>query len=154
HRVVAGVAAERTVGAKSRDATVNQARKAVLEQLLVADSPALERAGLEVLHQHVRGLQESEQYFPPLWSREVYRCASFVAIDADEVRGRVPSKWRPPSAGLVALGRLDLDDVRTVVSEHLGAQRTAEHAGQVDHFDSGQRPARVLWFHRPFTSPP
>src|SRR3546814_9304573 len=46
---------------------------------------------------------------------------------------------RPPVAHLVALRRLDLDDVGAVVAEQLRAVRPAEHAGAVDDLEAGER---------------
>ena len=56
-----------------------------------------------------------------------------------EVGGVALVEGRAPVAGLVALGRLDLHDVRAVVAEDLGAVGAAEHPAQVDHLQSGER---------------
>ncbi len=40
---------------------------------------------------------------------------------------------RPPVAHLVALGRLDLDDLGAMVAQDLGAIRPAQYAREVEH---------------------
>src|SRR3546814_19516395 len=50
---------------------------------------------------------------------------------------------RPPVAHLVALRRLDLDDVGAVVAEQLRAVRPAEHAGAVDDLEAGECAALI-----------
>ncbi len=42
---------------------------------------------------------------------------------------------RPPAAGVVTAGRLDLDDPRAKVAEHHRRVRTGQGTGQVDHHD-------------------
>ena len=46
---------------------------------------------------------------------------------------------RPPVAHLVALGRLDLDHLGAVIAQDLGAVWPAQHPGQIDHPDAGER---------------
>ena len=46
---------------------------------------------------------------------------------------------RPPVAHLVALGRLDLDDLGAMVAQDLGAIRPAQHPGEVEHEDPVER---------------
>src|SRR5439155_17753594 len=52
--------------------------------------------------------------------------------------GVAMERW-PPCSRLIALRRLDLDDLGTVVAEHLRAIRPAEHAREIDYLDAGQR---------------
>ena len=46
---------------------------------------------------------------------------------------------RPPVAHLVALRRLDLDDLGAVVAQDLGAVRPAQHPGEIEHEDPVER---------------
>ncbi|CPM74670.1 Uncharacterised protein [Bordetella pertussis] len=129
--VVARQAAQRAVGAEAADAAMHQARKG-LAQRVVAQPPLLQRAGLEILHQHVGVGQQAAQQLLAGKLRQVQRHATLVAVDADEVGGGLAGERRPPAARLVAAGRFDLQHVGAVVGEDLGAVRAAQHARQVD----------------------
>ncbi len=137
-RVVAGIAAERTVGAEAGDAAMDEAWEAGLEHRLVPHVPFLQRAGLEVFNQNVGGLEQAEKNLAPLRLGEIEHDAALVAIDADEIGGGITLEGWPPAARLIALRRLDLDDFGTVVAEHLRAVRPAEHAREIDHLDAGE----------------
>ena len=67
---------------------------------------------------------------------------SFPAIQRRVIR-RVPGRVerRTETTRLVAGRRLDLDHVGAVIGEDLRAQRTGEHARQVDDDESLQRAA-------------
>ena len=68
---------------------------------------------------------------------------ALVAVDADEVAGvAVLVEGRAPVAHLVALRRLELDDLGAVVGQDHGAVGPAEDARQVDHLQPGQRAGR------------
>src|SRR3546814_1822810 len=84
------------------------------------------------------------------WSSDV--CSSdlveaeraLVAVHAEVVAGVAALvEGRPPVAHLVALRRLDLDDVGAVVAEQLRAVRPAEHAGAVDDLEAGECAALI-----------
>ena len=112
--------------------------KRVSQRLLVPEAPFLERAGLEVLDQDVRLLEQAQQHLATLRSREVEPERALVSVDADEVRGVAVLERRPPVAHLVALRRLDLHDLGAVIGEHLRAVRPAEHSRQVDDDEPGK----------------
>jgi hypothetical protein len=147
--VVAGQAAIGTVIAEAGDVAIDQLRELRLEHLLVADAPFLERAGLEVVDQDVGGLEQAQQHLAPLGLGEVERRHALVAVHADEVRRGAVAERRAPVAHLVALRRLDLDDVGAVVGEHLRAVGPAEHAGQVDDADAKEARRYWEWSSRP-----
>ncbi|MOA18616.1 hypothetical protein D3C78_1389460 [compost metagenome] len=110
-----------------------------LAQGLEAQAPLLQRAGLEVLDQHVGVGQQVAQQLLAGRLRQVQRHAFLVAVHADEVRRRVAQEGRAPSPRLIAAGRFDLQHVGAVVGQDLRAIRAAQHAGQVDHFAPGKR---------------
>ena len=114
---------------------MDQARK-LLAQHLVADAPFVERAGLEILDQHVGVLEHGHQHLAAAGRGEVEPDRALVAVDADEVGGVAVVERRAPFAHFVAGRRLDLDDVGTVIGKQLGAVGPAEDAGQVDHAQS------------------
>ncbi|MCY1202516.1 hypothetical protein D9M72_140060 [compost metagenome] len=135
--VVAGQTAQRSVGSEAADPAMDQGRE-FPAQGLVSQAPFFQRAGLEVLDQHVGVGQQAAQQLLARRPGQVQRHAFLVAVHADEVRGGVAQEGRPPAPRLVAAGRLDLEHVRAVVGQDLRAIRAAQHAGQVDHLAAGQ----------------
>src|SRR3990167_2443587 len=128
-RVVAGRAAGRPIGAEAAAPAVDQAREALAQRLFIADAPALQRADLEVLDQHVGVRQQLENDLAPFGLGQVDHDIALVAVQAVVVgRRAVVGKGWAPGAGLVASGRLDLDDLRAVVGQNLSTVRATEHA--------------------------
>ena len=119
---------------------MDQAGKARAQVLLVAQAPFLHGAGLEVFGQHVGAFEQAQQDLAAGGLADVERDRLLVAVDADEVAGvRLVAERRAPVAHLVALRRLDLDHLGAVVGQDHRAVGTAEHAGQVDDLDAGER---------------
>ncbi|KAG1076491.1 hypothetical protein G6F40_017344 [Rhizopus arrhizus] len=110
-----------------------------LAQGIETQAPLLQRAGLEVLDQHVGIGQQVAQQLLAGRLRQVQRHAFLVAVHADEVGRGVAQEGRAPAPGFIAAGRLDLQDVGAVVGQDLRAIGTAQHAGQVDHLATGKR---------------
>ena len=156
-RVIARQAAQRAIGAEAGDAAMDQPGKPLLQHRLIAQPPFLHRARLEVLDQHVGAFEQAQQHRLALRLAKVQRQRALVAVDADEVAGVALVERRAPVAHLVALRRLDLDHLGAVVRQDHRAVGAAEHPGQVDDLDPGQRaraispapshPCRVLPIH-------
>ena len=70
---------------------------------------------------------------------EIERETLLAAIEREEVGGRLAHEGADPARVVAAAGRLDLDHARTQVGEHLGAERTGQHARQIDDEDPGER---------------
>jgi hypothetical protein len=137
--VVAGQAAEWTVGTETRYGAMDQLRETLAQIALVVHAPAPERAGFEVFDQHVGIFQQLPQDRAAFIAREIDRDALLVAVHARKVPRGVAVERRPPTTRFVAVGRLELDHPRAVIGERLRAVRAAEHAAQVDHLDALQR---------------
>ena len=104
-----------------------------LPDLLVADAPAVEDAGREVLHQHVGLLDDAADAVERLGPLHVQRHQPLRAVPHVEVRevGRVDER-RP-------LGGLELEDVGAEVAEDAVGERTGEHPREVDDAQAGER---------------
>ncbi len=119
---------------------MDQAREFLGERLLVAQAPALHRAGLEVFDEDVRGFEQAQQDLATLRPGDVEADRALVAVDADEVaRVAVPVEGRAPVAYLVTLRRLEFYHFRPVVGEDHGAIGAAQHAGEVHDAQAGER---------------
>src|ERR1700733_967918 len=107
-----------------------------------------QRAGAKILDHDVRRIAESQ--------REIIRAGN-VQIDADIalagvllriIAGHAVGR-RKREARYIRAWRLDLDDLGTEVLQCPSAQRSREHAGEIDDADStegaahGQRPANL-----------
>jgi hypothetical protein len=64
---------------------------------------------------------------------------ALVPVEAHVVGSHAVLERRSPGAGIVALRRLDLQHVGTMVSEDLAAVRPAQDAGYVEHANAGKR---------------
>jgi hypothetical protein len=135
-RIIAGVAAARTVGAEAGNPAMHEFWK-FFAQKIIADAPFVERAGLEILDQDVGACEQPHQHRAAAFGSEVEPDRSLVAVDADEIGRVVLVERRSPVAHLVAGGRLDLDHVGAVIGEDLCAKGAAEHPREIDHAQAG-----------------
>lgn len=130
--VVARQSAERPVFAEAGNLAVDQTRKLAGEDVLVAQPPALERSGLEVVDEDIGAFEQAKKQVTSFLFGEIDRRVTFVAIDAAVIGAAIRSE-RSPCPGLIADGRFDFDDLRSVVTKNLGAKRAREHARKVNH---------------------
>ena len=146
HRVVAGQAAQRAVGAEAGDAAEHQARVTRRQCLLVAQTPALHGAGQEVLHQHVGVGQQAVQYLLRAGVGQVQADGFLAPVQRREIGGITRGIERGPEpAGFVAGRGLDLDDLGPVVCQDLRAQGAGEHPRQVHHLQPLQCTGALVW---------
>src|SRR5262249_55798007 len=109
-------------------------------QRRVVESELRERAGPEVLDDHVRSVDEPIENRASLEPLEVERHAFLVAVDTHEVRALAVHEWRTPGARVVALaGLFDFDHARAHVGEQHRAVRTRQHARQIENGDTFER---------------
>ena len=126
-----------------------------MEQHLGAELPALERAGAEVLHDHVAHAHQLEEELAPARAAHVERQAALVAVGDHGARAGARPRVRRPAGGR----QLDHDHVRAEVAEDgrgggagepLGEIEDAEpregagadRLGWLDWFDGGGQPGR------------
>ena len=144
--IIARLARPRPVLAEAGDRGIDQPRVR-RRKALVVEAEALEPAHLEVLDHHVGG---GDQLFQP---GEVVRVAEvagdrgLAAVGGVEI-GRHPlgspvgarpvEEGRAPAAGVVALGRLDLDDLGAQIGQRLAGPRAGQNARQFDNLQPGQ----------------
>jgi hypothetical protein len=100
---------------------VNQPREALCKVLLT-NSPPLQSTYLEVLDQHICRLEEPKKGVTLSLLIEIEDNSALVAVDPDEVSGRITRERRPPCARIVTLRGLDLDYFGTVVTKNLRAE--------------------------------
>ena len=107
---------------------------------VVAETPLLERADLEVLDQHVALRDQPGEDLLPRLHRHVERHRALVAVHAEEIRGLLLRERRAPGARVVARARrLDLDHVGAHVAEHHRAERPREDAREIEHAQPVER---------------
>ena len=93
----------------------------------------------EVLNENVRGGYDPFDDLDAFGPLEVDRDRAFAAVVVHEWRGQGPA-LAPESPHLVAaVGALDLDDVRALVTEQHGRERARDHCRQIDDPDPRQR---------------
>ena len=138
HGVVAGQAAQRTVGAEAGDAAIDQARKLGRQHIGVAEAPFFHRAGEKVFDQHVCRFEQAQQHGARIVTREVERNRLLVAVQGVKVGRAIADKGRAKQARLVAHWRFDLEHRGAVVGQHLPAIGPGQHARQVEDAQAGE----------------
>jgi hypothetical protein len=141
--VVAGAGGVGTVLPEAGDRAVDDARVLRGDGGVVEAEPG-EAADLEVLDHDIGRGGEAARGGEVLRVAEVEGDRALAAVGRVEVGGRaILGEGRAPAAGLVALGRLDLDDVGTEIGERLADPRAGEHAGELEHLQSGMGPSAI-----------
>ena len=135
-----------------------------LVDVLPGQAHAVERAGREILDQHVAMLDQALEDFLALGMLGVDRDRALVAVEHREIEAVLALHVAQLAAGDVAdAGTLHLDAVGAHVAEELRAGRARLHVGEVEHLDAVERLAglapwlgRGLWQSvrrlRPFSS--
>ena len=135
-RVVARPVGERAGSAVGADRAVDESRIA-RAQRLGAEAARLGKAGAKALHEHVCLVDEAQHDVDFL--REVDDERALAGVRREEQRAVPVDERRPPGASVIAVARLDLDDVGTERAEELRARRPGQRRGDVDDADAGQR---------------
>ena len=114
-------------------------------QLLVAEAPALQRPRPEVLGQDVGPRDQVADELLAVGGPEVDGDAALVAgRDRPPQRVAAPLGVAPLAQHVALAGRLDLDDLRAEVAEHLRAEGTRDHLSQFDDPDAGERSRHAI----------
>jgi hypothetical protein len=104
-----------------------------LRERLVAKPLRLERAGTEILEEHVRIRAELLRRRDAFRRREIECHALLVAAERGEESGA--GALEIPRGIALAFG-LDLDHFRAQVGEHEAGSRPHDHVGELDHADA------------------
>ena len=119
------------------DRHVDEARVLGGERVVV-EAPRRHHAGPEVLDEHVDGAGEAPHEVAPGRLRQVDGDQPLAEVELHEP-GRARDLAVATGAGLVAAGRLELDDVGAELGEHPRAVRPGDDPGEVEDPDAGQR---------------
>jgi hypothetical protein len=103
---------------------------------LVAEPPALQRAGQEVGDHHVGGVHQAQEDVAPLLDPQVERDAALAAVAADQVgRPQVLERDRDPARLIADPGQLDLDHVGAEIAQQLSRLGPLHQETQIEHAD-------------------
>ena len=109
-----------------------------LLDVLIAEAHLVERAGLEVLNEHVHVLDQVGQHLFALGGLGVDFEALLAAVDAQKVDA-LPFHIGAVGAGVVArTGHLAVDDLGAEVAQHHAAIGAREDLGHIQHLDAAQ----------------
>ena len=107
---------------------------------LVVDAELLHRSRPIILDNHVRRLGEAEERLASGLAFEVEGDRALVAVHVEETEAVVALELEPHgAAGLIALRRLDLDDVRPEVGQKHAAERARHDLADIEHPDGLKR---------------
>jgi len=104
-----------------------------LTQCVEVESHRCHHARPKVFDEHVGLAQHAANGFAPRVGFQIDRDAVLVAVDADEGRAFTADPRRADAPPDLAVGRLDLDDVRAEIGERHRADRTGEDMREIDH---------------------
>ena len=111
-----------------------------LVDVLPGQAHAVERAGREILDQHVAMLDQALEDLLALAVLGVDGDRALVAVEHREIEAVLPLHVAQLAARDVAdAGTLDLDAVGAHVAEQLRAGRARLHVGEVEHLDAVER---------------
>ena len=111
-----------------------------LVDVLPGQPHAVERAGREILHQHVAMLDQPLEDFLALGMLGVDRDRALVAVEHREVeRVRALHVAQLPARDVADAGPLDLDAVGAHIAEKLRAGRARLHVGEVEDVHAVER---------------
>ena len=126
---------KRTVLPIARDRAHDQARIALVKCVPTETEPGHD-AGPVALDQHVGPVDQAQQQIATGVGFEIQRDASLVPVYGAEESALSGDDRRRPAHVVTGPRLLDLDDVRTHVSEEKGAVRTGQEPRQVKDADS------------------
>ena len=107
---------------------------------VVVEAESGERAGSEIFEQHVGAGGQLERERAAARVLEVDRHRLLVAIDREKVGRLAAHEGRAEGAGVVAaLGTLELDHARAEVGELHRAERSGQHAREIEHHQVVER---------------
>jgi hypothetical protein len=125
--------------AEAADGGVDQLGEAFV-QGLVAQAEAIHDTAAIVLDHRIGVLAQADHQRAPLRLLEIYGDRFLVAVDRGEVAAEraqlVVVVIGPDDARVVAVDRLDLDDLRALVGQQHGAERPGQHLRKIDDADS------------------
>ena len=105
-----------------------------------------QRAGLEILHHHMRATRQPLHQRSTLWLRQIDGDGFLVAIGGKKIGGvagaavRAIQERRTEAPRLVAFARpFDLDDVRAEIAKNLRRPRSRQHPGKIQHLNMRKR---------------
>ena len=136
HEIVAGAVAVRS---KARDGAPDKSRIFTKKRFGI-ETPPLECAAAKIVDNYVGATREPDNHRAVGLVVEVCSYAFLVPVDR-QIVGAFPAvvEGRSPAACLVTGPRsLDLDDLSAKITEHHGAERSGEDAGEVEDFDEIQ----------------
>ncbi|MNQ87578.1 hypothetical protein D3C85_1028070 [compost metagenome] len=119
---------------KALQAGVDEPRIGPAERL-VAQVQALHRIGREILHQHVRRLDQLQQDRASALVLQVNGNAALVAVEIAEVAGPEPLQ----ASRSVAFHGFDLDHVGAQVRQHHAAGRAHHRVPEIKHANTRER---------------
>jgi hypothetical protein len=141
HRVVGGLVRVRAIGPVAADRRVDQTR-IVRGERGVTDAETVRDAGPEVLDHRIRTRRDPSRHRDAIRLLEIDHDRAFVAIELHPDRREPGAKRRTHAPRAVAARRLHLHHVRAEVAEHLCAERSRDHGGEIQHANACKRPAR------------
>ncbi len=109
----------------------------------VGEAEAPERPGTKVRHEHVAGVEDAQERSQPIRMLHVERHGALVAVDVERDPRHLGMRPAAHEPVRVAAARLDLDDIRTEITEKLRRVRTHDDAGEIEHSNAVERSRRV-----------
>jgi len=123
------------------DRGVDQPRVAGSQRLIVEPEIA-QCASAEILDNDVRSVAQAQRQFAGPGHVQVNANIAFAGVLLRVVAGHARCRGKREARN-VGTRRLDLDDLGAKIQQCAGAERTGEHAREIDNADAGEGAAHV-----------
>ncbi|MGY4369943.1 hypothetical protein ACVW1A_006008 [Bradyrhizobium sp. LB1.3] len=140
--VIGGLCGIRPVLTEAEHASIDQMR-IDLGHNVIAELEPCHRLRTDVVDEHIGVLQQPQHGLAAGGLLQIETDRALAAVGVEEHRAHAGVTHRADQAGDVAVERFHLDDVSTVVAEHLGRIGPHQHGCHVDDLDALQGPH---WF--------
>lgn len=140
--VISGLGGIGPVLAKAEHTGIDEARVDRVDDVIAELKPR-HRLRTDVVDENVGIPHQPQHGITPRRLLQIEADRTLAAVGVEKHRAHAGVAHRADQAGDVAVQRLHLDHVGTVVAEHLGRVGPHQHGGHVDDLDALQRPH---WF--------
>ena len=134
--------------AKPGDRAIDQTR-VHFRQAGIIQPVFLKPADLEILNHHIGVSHQTAHRLLPLGRAEIAGDAALAPVGGVKVGGGflafAVDEGRPPAAGVIALGGLDLDHVCAKIGKGLARPRAGQNSREFDNLDAGKWSGHVTW---------
>ena len=135
HRIHCRALGQRPALAEAGDGHVEQSLLPGRDRV-VAETQPVDHAGTEALQEHIGALDEAPDDFLASVAFQVHGDGALADIRGNRIGGVVAIDRAQASGPVAGVGRLHLDDIRAVLSQHHPAIRAGDPLAEINHLQT------------------